>query len=107
MSVLIINNKEEFENQVLKANKPVLVDFWAPWCGPCKMVTPEVEAVAEAYDGRAIIAKVNVDEQPQIASEYNVMGIPTLIVIKEGHEMSRIVGFKPRTELSAALDKQL
>jgi len=104
MAVLNITSETEFDEKIVKADKPVLVDFWAPWCGPCKMVGPEVEAVAEAYQGKAVVAKVNVDDNPQLAGKYNVMGVPTLIVVKNGQEVNRIVGYRPRKELSAALD---
>jgi thioredoxin 1 len=107
MSVVKINDYNEFTNAVISADQPVLVDFWAPWCGPCKMVGPEVEAVAEAYEGRAAVAKVNVDENQQLASEYNVMSIPTVILFKDGKEVDRLVGYRPRKDLSTALDKLL
>lgn len=107
MSVLTIANADDFNEKVLKADKPVLIDFWAPWCGPCKMVAPELEAVATEYDGKAIIAKVNVDEQQELASSYNVMGIPTLLVIKDGKEVERIVGYRPRKDLMEVIDKNI
>ena len=104
MRVLNVGSEVDFDEKILKAQQPVLVDFWAPWCGPCKMVGPEVEAIAEEYEGRAIVAKVNVDEQQKLASQYNVMGIPTLLVFKNGQEVNRIVGYRPRKDLMAALD---
>lgn len=104
MSVFNVVDETEFNEKILKAEQPVLVDFWAPWCGPCKMVGPEVEAIAEEYEGRAVVAKVNVDEQQKLASQYNVMGIPTLLVFKNGQEVNRIVGYRPRKDLMAALD---
>lgn len=107
MSVVKINDYDEFTSTVIDAQQPVLVDFWAPWCGPCKMVGPEVEAVAEAYEGKAYVAKVNVDEQQELASKYNVMSIPTMIVFKDGKEVNRLVGYRPRKDLTAALDKVL
>lgn len=105
MSIVTIKSQNEFSEVVLKADRPVFVDFWAPWCGPCKMVGPEVEALANDYDGKAIIAKVNVDEAGELANEYAVMGVPTMIIFKDGQEMDRIVGYRPRRELSNALDK--
>jgi thioredoxin 1 len=105
MSVVNINNYDEFTSNVIDAAQPVLVDFWAPWCGPCKMVGPEVEAVAQSYEGKAAVAKVNVDEQQKLASEYNVMSIPTMIIFKDGKEVNRMVGYHPQKELNAALDK--
>lgn len=107
MSVITISSQTEFADKVLKADQPVLVDFWASWCGPCKMVAPEVEAVAEAYAGKAVVAKVNVDEQPELAGKYKVMSIPTLLVIKSGAEVNRIVGFRPRKDIAAALDNAM
>lgn len=107
MAVINISGAEDFAEKVLKAEKPVLVDFWAPWCGPCKMVGPEVEAIGAAYEGRAVIVKINVDEQASLASQFNVMSIPTLLVIKDGQEVNRIVGYRPRKDISAALDAVL
>lgn len=107
MSVVQINDYSEFTSTVIDAAQPVLVDFWAPWCGPCKMVGPEVEAVAEAYAGKAHVAKVNVDEQQELASKYNVMSIPTMIIFKDGKEVERLVGYRPRKDLTAAIDKLL
>jgi len=104
MALLNIGNESEFNDKVLGTDKPVLVDFWAPWCGPCKMVGPEVEALAGEYEGKAIVAKVNVDEQQQLASKYNVMSIPTMVVFKDGQEAKRIVGFRPKKELGSVLD---
>lgn len=104
MALLSISNESEFNDKVLGTDKPVLVDFWAPWCGPCKMVGPEVEALAGEYEGKAIVAKVNVDEQQQLASKYNVMSIPTMVVFKDGKEAKRIVGFRPKKELGSVLE---
>lgn len=105
MSVLNITSEEDFNDKILKADTPVLIDFWAPWCGPCKMVAPELEAVASEYEGKAVIVKVNVDEQQGLASKYNVMGIPTLLLFKDGKEAERIVGYRPRKDLMDAIDK--
>lgn len=107
MAVVTITNQSEFNDQVLAAGQPVLVDFWAPWCGPCKMVAPEVEAIADSYTGKALVAKVNVDDNPQLASQFGVMGIPTLLVFKDGKEVNRIVGYRPRKDISAAIDGAL
>lgn len=104
MAVININGENDFNEKVLKADKPTLVDFWAPWCGPCKLVGPEVEAVADQHAGTAVVAKVNVDENQALASRYNVMGVPTLLVIKNGQEVNRIVGYRPRADISAALN---
>lgn len=107
MSVLHITSQEDFNEKILKADKPVLVDFFATWCGPCKMVAPELDAVAEDLAGKALIAKVDVDEQAQLASQYRVMGVPTLIVMKNGQELNRIVGYRPRKDLAAALEEHI
>ena len=105
MSILNITSETEFNDTILKADTPVLIDFWAPWCGPCKMVAPELEAVASEYEGKAIILKVNVDEQQGLATKHNVMGIPTLLLFKDGKEAERIVGYRPRKDLMDAIDK--
>ena len=107
MAVITIKNTDDFNAYVLKSDKPVLVDFWAPWCGPCKMVAPEVESIAKSYEGKAVVAKINVDEVAGISGNYNVLGIPTLLVFKAGQEVNRIVGFRPESELAAALDAAL
>ena len=105
MSLLHIENKEVFQKEVLESDKVALVDFWAPWCGPCKMVAPELEAVASEYEDKAIVAKINVDEQQQLASQYDVMSIPTLLILKDGQEIERLVGYRPRKDLMDAIDK--
>ena len=98
---------EEFEQTVLKAEKPVLVDFWAPWCGPCKMIAPAVEELAKEYDGKAMVAKVNTDEHPLWASRFGIMGIPTLIVFHGGKEVDRVVGAVRKEVLKGKLEKVL
>jgi thioredoxin 1 len=96
---------ETFEEQVLGAGLPVMVDFWAPWCGPCRMVAPIVEDLAQAYDGRALMVKINTDENPHTPSRYQIMGIPTLILFKDGQEVDRVVGFAPRKALEERLQQ--
>jgi thioredoxin 1 len=98
---------ETFEEIVLNAPVPVMVDFWAPWCGPCRMVAPIVEDLAKDYDGRAVMAKINTDENIQIAGKLGIMGIPTLILFKDGQEVDRVVGFAPRRTLEEKLNAVL
>ena len=97
----------DFEREVLQAATPVVVDFWAPWCGPCRMVAPELEKAAEQMAGTAKIVKVNVDEQPAVASRYGVMSIPTLIVFQQGKEIGRHVGFITADALATTIAKSL
>jgi thioredoxin 1 len=95
---------DTFEEMVLNSRVPVLVDFWAPWCGPCRMIAPVVEDLAESYQGRAQMAKVNTDENPGVAMGLGIMGIPTLVLFKDGQEVDRVVGFVPRRTLENKLD---
>lgn len=97
--------ESDFETEVLGADKPVLVDFWAPWCGPCRMVGPEVEAVAAEYAGRANVVKINVDEQPELAGRYGIMSIPTIIVFKNGEIAEQVVGAVNRGKLKEMLEQ--
>lgn len=98
---------EVFEQTVLKSELPVLVDFWAPWCGPCKMIAPAVEELAKEYNGKAVIAKVNTDDHPVWASRFGIMGIPTLIVFKGGKEFARVVGAVRKEVLKGKLEAAL
>jgi thioredoxin 1 len=98
---------ETFEEMVLGASVPALVDFWAPWCGPCRMIAPIVEDLAKAYDGKAVFAKINTDENVAVAGSLGIMGIPTLILFKNGQEVDRVVGFVPRHVLEAKLKAAL
>jgi thioredoxin 1 len=92
-------NDTNFEDQVLKADGPVLVDFWAPWCAPCRIVSPAVEEIAEAMEGSIKVCKVNVDENPAAAQNYSIRAIPTLILFTGGKEAARMVGVRPKDEI--------
>jgi thioredoxin 1 len=96
-----------FEEKVINEKTPVLVDFWAPWCGPCRAIAPIFDELAEEYKGKMIIARLNVDESPQNASKYGVSAIPTMLLFKEGKPVSQLVGFRPKPELKKALDENI
>ncbi len=97
----------EFENKVLKSTTPVVVDFWAPWCGPCRMIAPVLENIAAEYADKVIIAKVNTDENSQWARKYGVQGIPTLLFIAQGQIKDRLVGAAPAPTIKAKVDRLL
>jgi thioredoxin len=100
-------DQNNFQAEVLSASGPVLVDFWAPWCGPCRMVAPVVDKIATAYQGRLKVVKLNTDDSPSIAGQYEVSGIPALILFKAGSPVDRIVGYVPEKQLAAMVEKHL
>lgn len=106
MSVLILTDAN-FDEEVKKAAVPMLVDFWAPWCGPCKAVAPILEEIAAEYDGRLIVAKINVDENQATPARFHVRSIPSLVIIKNSEEVRRLVGSLPKSELKDAIDRLL
>ncbi|OGO60156.1 MAG: thioredoxin [Chloroflexi bacterium RBG_19FT_COMBO_48_23] len=108
MSENIANvNQDSFQEAVLDSQKPVLVDFWAPWCGPCRAVAPIVEELAKDYKGKIEFAKVNVDEAPFVASKFGVMSIPTIIVFRDGKPVQHAIGYQPKDQLKKLLDSAL
>ena len=95
--------QENFEKEVLKSDKPVLIDFWAPWCMPCKIIAPSVEKLAEELKGEVVVAKSNVDESPEVATDLSVLNIPTLILFKGGQEVARMIGVNSKEAIEAKI----
>lgn len=107
MSKPVTLTDDSFEEEVLQSDLPVLVDFWAEWCGPCRMVAPVVEELADEYEGKAKIGKVDVDSNPQISTKYGIRSIPSLLIFKNGEVVDQIVGAVPKAQLKKQLEAQL
>ena len=107
MSAAVQVTDASFKQEVLDSEVPVLVDFWAPWCGPCRMVAPVVDEIAKQYDGQVKVVKLNTDENPNVASQYGIRSIPTLMIFKGGQRVDMVVGAVPKTTLSNTLEKYL
>ena len=95
--------KENFETEVLNANCPILVDFWASWCGPCRMLAPTIEELAKEYEGRAKVGKVNVDDEPELANRFGIASIPTILIFKDGKLVATSIGVKPKASFEELL----
>jgi len=104
---IIILTKDNFEQEVINSDKPVMVDFWAQWCGPCRMVAPIMDELAEEFDGKAKVGKVNVDEQGELAAKFRIMSIPTVMVFKNGEMVDKVVGARSKADFSLLLQKNL
>ena len=107
MSAALQVTDSSFKQDVLESDIPVLVDFWAPWCGPCRMVAPVVDEIAQQYEGTVKVVKLNTDENPQVASQYGIRSIPTLMIFKGGQRVDMVVGAVPKTTLSNTLEKYI
>lgn len=103
----IIGTKENFASEVMQSEIPVLVDFWAAWCGPCKVLGPIIEEIAAEHEGKLKVVKVNVDEQPDLASEYNILSIPTMKLFKDGQQVTELIGAAPKSNITGEITKYL
>jgi len=100
-------NDREWDKEVLRSELPVLVDFWAPWCGPCRMVAPIVEELADEFSGKVAFYKLNTDDNLETASKYGIRSIPTLLVFRDGQIVDQLIGFRPKSDLKRSLEKAL
>lgn len=108
MSILNMSKEDNLEDILTKAGKPVVADFWAPWCGPCRMLAPELDAVVEELGDKIKVIKINIDDFPELAAnQYKVLGVPTLVIFKDGKEANRIVGFRPKNTIKEFIEKEL
>jgi len=104
---VVVLNKDNFEQEAVNSDKPVMIDYWATWCGPCRMVAPIMEELSEEYDGKAKICKVNVDEESELAVKFRIMSIPTIMIYKNGQMVERVVGARSKEEFKKLLDQYL
>jgi thioredoxin 1 len=107
MSAVVVISDAEFDQTVLKSDKPVMIDFWAEWCQPCKMLTPTVEELAGEFEGQILVGKLNVDDNPNTATTYGIRGIPTLLFIKDGQVVQQLVGVKSKAEIKKVIEENL
>jgi thioredoxin 1 len=107
MSAVVVVSDAEFDQTVLKSDKPVMLDFWAEWCQPCKMLTPTVEELAGEFEGKVLVGKLNVDDNPNTATNYGIRGIPTLLFIKDGKVVQQLVGVKSKAEIKKVIEETL
>jgi thioredoxin 1 len=107
MSTVVVISDAEFDQTVLKSDKPVMIDFWAEWCQPCKMLTPTVEELAGEFEGQILVGKLNVDDNPNTATTYGIRGIPTLLFIKDGQVVQQLVGVKSKAEIKKVIEENL
>ena len=104
---VIVVSAENFDSEVLQSDVPVLVDFWAPWCGPCRMIAPLIDELSREYEGKIKAVKLNTDESPSVATEYGIRSIPTVMIFKGGEKMDTVIGAVPKSTLTSTIEKYL